>query len=487
MKNVKVGIYIRVSTQEQADEGYSIGEQEDRLKKYANLHSWIVYKVYSDPGVSGAKIDRPALKQLIKDVEKNKISKVLVYKLDRLSRRQKDTLYLIEDIFNANNVDFISMTEQLDTASPLGRAMIGILATFAQLEREQIKERMQIGMDARSKEGLYHGGGYDPVGYDYIDGKLVVNEYEALQVKKIYELYLDGWGITTIVNYLKKHGYTEKYGAWSDSAVRSVLFTDIYTGVITWKGNTYEGQHEALIDKETFEKVKAIKEARAKENSERYNPHPFKRTTLLGGLIWCGNCGARYFAKQNTVKRYKSTDPNKKPLKYYTCYSRGKTNSKLIKDPTCKNPTYNTEKLDKIILDEVRKLAVDEDYLNSILNDTEKNDPKEEIQILQDRIDNIDQQIKKLIDLYQVSNIDFKLINEKIEKLSEEKYSIENEIDDLSELESKIDINDVKKLLITIPDILDNGDFEQIKSIVHSLIESIVIYEDAIKITWKFQ
>ena len=85
-----------------------------------------MYKVYSDPGVSGAKLDRPALKQLIKDVEKNKISKVLVYKLDRLSRRQKDTLYLIEDVFNANNVDFISMTEQLDTASPLGRAMIGI-------------------------------------------------------------------------------------------------------------------------------------------------------------------------------------------------------------------------------------------------------------------------------------------------------------------------------------------------------------------------
>ena len=92
-----------------------------------------------------------------------------------------------------------------------------------------------------------------------------------------------------------------------------------------------------------------------------------------------------------------------------------------------------------------------------------------------------------MIDLYQVSNIDFKLINEKIEKLSEEKYSIENEIDDLSEQESKIDINEVKKLLITIPDILDNGNFEQIKSIVHSLIESIVIYEDAIKITWKFQ
>lgn len=158
MKKIKVGIYIRVSTQEQAEAGYSIHEQEERLKKYAEINNWIVYKVYSDPGYSGAKLDRPALTEMIKDIEKGKIQKVLVYKLDRLSRRQRDTLYLIEDIFNVHKVDFVSMTEQIDTGSPLGRAMIGILATFAQLEREQIRERMQVGLDARAKEGLFHGG-----------------------------------------------------------------------------------------------------------------------------------------------------------------------------------------------------------------------------------------------------------------------------------------------------------------------------------------
>ena len=209
---------------------------------------------------------------------------VLVYKLDRLSRRQRDTLYLIEDIFNVHKVDFVSMTEQIDTGSPLGRAMIGILATFAQLEREQIRERMQVGLDARAKEGLFHGGGYAPIGYDYIDGELIVNDYEALQVRKIYDLYLDGLPINAILNFMKKHGYTKKYADWSDSAIRSVLFSKIYTGVIEWKGQVYPGKHKPLISLEDFEKVQKLRKQRALATPKN-NRNPFKRTTLLLSLI----------------------------------------------------------------------------------------------------------------------------------------------------------------------------------------------------------
>lgn len=157
------------------------------MEKYAEAHDWIVSKWYNDPGFSDGTLERPALKELIRDVKCRKLDKILVYKLDRLSRSQKDTLYLIEDIFLKNDIDFISMTENFDTGTPLGRAMIGILSVFAQLEREQIKERMQIGLDARAREGYFHGGGYSPIGYDYKDGKLVINEYEAMQIKKIYD------------------------------------------------------------------------------------------------------------------------------------------------------------------------------------------------------------------------------------------------------------------------------------------------------------
>ena len=138
VKRMMVAIYVRVSTLEQYIEGYSINEQIERLKKYCEAKGWTVYKVYIDGGYSGANMDRPGLQEMFRDVEAGAFDAVLVYKLDRLSRSQKDTLEIIEDILLPSNIEFISMTENLDTSTPFGRAMIGILSVFAQLESEQI-------------------------------------------------------------------------------------------------------------------------------------------------------------------------------------------------------------------------------------------------------------------------------------------------------------------------------------------------------------
>lgn len=148
---MKIAIYTRVSTLEQKEHGYSLGEQSERLEGYAKARGWSVYKVYTDGGHSGASLDRPALKSMIRDIERGKVDGVLVYKLDRLSRSQKDTLYLIEDVFNRHGVGFVSMQESFDTSTPFGKAMVGILSVFAQLEREQIKERMTLGKIGRAK------------------------------------------------------------------------------------------------------------------------------------------------------------------------------------------------------------------------------------------------------------------------------------------------------------------------------------------------
>ena len=126
-------------------EGYSIQAQTERLQAYCKAKGWGVFHTYTDAGFSGSNMERPALSQLLEDVEAGRVDCVLVYKLDRLSRSQKDTLHMIEDIFLANGCDFVSMSENFDTSTPLGRAMIGILSVFAQLEREQIRERMAMG------------------------------------------------------------------------------------------------------------------------------------------------------------------------------------------------------------------------------------------------------------------------------------------------------------------------------------------------------
>ena len=170
-----VGIYTRVSTQEQARENYSLGEQEERLRAYCSARDWTVANVYCDGGFSGGDTNRPALQKMINDIERKKIDLVLVYKLDRLSRSQKDTLTLIEDVFIKNKIHFVSISENFDTSTPFGMAMVGILSVFAQLERSQIQQRMELGREARAKEGYFHGGGFIPIGYDYIDGELVIN------------------------------------------------------------------------------------------------------------------------------------------------------------------------------------------------------------------------------------------------------------------------------------------------------------------------
>ena len=140
-----VDLYIRVSTTEQAMEGYSVAEQEKRLRQYAGAMGYKIYKVHIDAGFSGASLDRPAIREVIRDVQAGLVNKVIVWKLDRLSRSQKDVLIMLEDVFLANGCDFISMMESFDTTTAFGRAIVGILAAFSQLERENIKERTTMG------------------------------------------------------------------------------------------------------------------------------------------------------------------------------------------------------------------------------------------------------------------------------------------------------------------------------------------------------
>ena len=189
--------YVRVSTDSQI-ENYSIEEQTDRLKAYCKAKGWTLLHIYVDGGYSGGNTDRPALQEMLHEITQNHVDAVVVYKLDRLSRSQKDTLTLIEDKLLANNTDFVSINENFDTSTPFGRAMIGILSVFAQLEKDQITERFTMGRIGRSKAGYFHGGANAPTGYDFKDGLLIVNEYEAMQVRKVFSLFLAGKSINAI-------------------------------------------------------------------------------------------------------------------------------------------------------------------------------------------------------------------------------------------------------------------------------------------------
>lgn len=230
---VYAAAYIRVSTDEQAGNGYSLQIQRERIEAQITAKGWALYKVYEDAGQSGGKMERPALQGLLRDVAAKKIDAVVVYKLDRLSRKQKDTMYLIEDVFMANGIELVSICESLDTSSPAGRAMIGMLSVFAQLERDTITERLSSGRLQKAKGGGYSGGG---VAIGYVGERnskvLTVDADKIKAVNRAFELKAEGLTLQQIADKLNDEGHTTKRGMYftPTQVMRILKRKEFYSG-----------------------------------------------------------------------------------------------------------------------------------------------------------------------------------------------------------------------------------------------------------------
>lgn len=487
-KNITVALYVRVSSERQADEAhYSIPEQIERLKAYCSAKGWNVYKIYTDGGQSGASIERPALASLIADASNKKFNMVLVYKLDRLSRRQKDTLYLIEDVFIKHDIDFTSVVENLDTSTPTGRAFIGLLSVFAQLEREQIQERMRMGKEGRAKAGKYHAGSTVAIGYDYKDGSLQINEYEAMQVRKVFELRAQGYGNRQIESYMLEHGYKHKGRnggtaayLWYASTVRRVLTNKIYIGLIKHKDEYYQGEHEPIIDEELFYSIQPELQAASAKHS--YSKGPNKYKSLLGGILYCGNCGGKYAHGENTPR---NPERNAK-IGYYGCYSRSKRVKRMIVDPTCKNKNWRMVDLDNIVIEEIKKLKYTDGYIDTVRTEKAGDTAAQGDQILK-RLSQIDSQISKLMDLYTLGTIDIEIIQSKLDPLTDEKSKLEQTLHDLQKIKpSTLDDETVMSLADQFLDKLSSGTLDEKRALISALINKIELLDEKIKIYWNF-
>lgn len=465
----RAALYIRVSTLEQAQEGYSVGEQRERLIAYCKAQDWLIADIYVDGGYTGSNLNRPGIQKLMSETEKFDV--VLVYKLDRLSRSQRDTLYLIEEIFRPNKVDFVSMQESFDTSSPFGKAMIGLLAVFAQLEREQIKERTWMGRVARAKTGLHHGGGNIPIGYDYEDGKLIVNPYEAEQVRKIYEWYLSGASLKAITDKLQDAGYTNKYSSYNSwSSVRNILENETYIGRLHFGDVVVDHAHEAIITEEQFNAAQILRGKRR----EQFGSHAFQSKHVLTGLLFCGHCGGRYYLR-NTGK-----------YSYYACYSRTKQMKNMIKDPNCQNKIWRAQDLKPIIEEKILALLRNPQIAEELAAGKPKAAaPVSKNTDIERRIREIDRQIGKLMELYQQDDIPPELLGEKINRLYGEKTALENSIAPAEETNA-MPLDLVAELITNAAEIWDFADENQKRRILQSLISRIVLTDDQVDIEWAF-
>lgn len=453
IKNIKADVkklkalYVRVSTDIQVD-GYSIEAQIESLENYLKSQGWTNYKTYIDPGFSGKDLNRPAIQRLIRDCNNGLIDMVLVFKLDRLSRSQKDTLELIEEVFNKNNVGFISIRERFDTTSPFGKAMIGILSVFAQLERETILERTRIGLKKRAENGYWRGGGKTPFAYDYDQEKgiLVVNQERKVIFDLLKTLRLQGYSYREL----------EKVTGYDQSWIQVMLNAKTNLGKIPYKGNLYDGKHEAIISEEEYNQLQIIEKQRSKNRTASHY--------LLSGKIFCGRCGAKY--------RYQKW--GKRIVCY--CYSQQKSKPKLVRDPNCNNNRMDSFEIEDNFLEQLFMMSLDENLFRKTFNLSKVNKKDE----LDNRLEKQQKKIENLISLLS-EDIAQDEIKKELNKLIHEKEQIIEKINEISEQETTEKTYDKIKNLNVIWNDLE---FKEKRNIIEGLLDKIIVDGKTLKIFW---
>lgn len=524
-----VGIYARQSIEKH--DSVSIEAQINKCKALCDYNEW-EYTVYRDAGYSGKNLNRPEFSKLMNDVKSGKLKKIICYRLDRISRSMADFSQLIV-IFEEYGVEFISATENFDTSTPLGRAMVNIIMTFAQLERETITARVKDNYYYRGNKGIWPGGP-PPYGYDIskiiIDGKkqsvLVVNPEEAEIVKLFYKWYLEKDGsVRKIITKANKMGIKTRTGSmWTSRVVADMLWKPLYApntikiynffklhnanfqndisefdgskavnlyGKLSKNASNHKrcreidaqylivSEHEPLIDDTTWLK------AQAKKKEAIVSPNLGKsQNSYLTGLLKCGYCGYSV----SIMKIKKKTKSGYCENRYYVCSTRknrgkdtcdlGLINAEAFEIKILKKLSehYSTDKIKKILSKPIKNENIDKEYI------LERN--RLEIQIA-----NISSKIENLINNLAQGEVSYKYINSRIEKLDLEKNLLEKELAQLEinqlNSNSQKNLEYIFKCAENLPEKLETANFDEMKDICHTLIKDITFTSlDDINITF---
>ncbi len=283
----RCAVYTRKSSEEGLDmEFNSLDAQREACEAYVQsqkAEGWLlVPDRYDDGGISGGTLERPALKRLLADIEAGRVDVVVVYKIDRLSRSLMDFARLV-DVFDRNEVTFVSITQSFNTTTSMGRLTLNILLSFAQFEREVIGERIRDKFAASRKKGMWMGG-WAPLGYRVENRKLLIEDAEAEKVRWIFTRYVQAGSVTTVVKELTAEGFVNRYGQTLDKGrLYKLLNNRVYLGEAVHKGTAYPGEHEAIIGQSLWDRVRAVmaEGARAKAGRSRA-----QTPALLKGILF---------------------------------------------------------------------------------------------------------------------------------------------------------------------------------------------------------
>lgn len=453
---MRVAIYLRVSTLDQVD-GYSLDVQRERLMAFCTAQGWDDVTVYMDDGESGTGMDRPALKRMIRHIEEKKINAVIVLKLDRLSRKQKDVLYLLEEVFEKNNVIFKSATEPFDTSTPLGKAMIGVLAVFAQLERDMIVERTTTGKRQRISGGKW-GGGITAFGYRWVkeEEKLEIVEEEAAVVREIFSRFLKGESRESIAAWASKR--TTKY--IDNSTIRYFITRPTYAGLLQHSGEIFDGEHEPIVSLADWKAA----QTELKRRKEGLSP---KGVYLLTGLLKCGLCGDVII--QSNVTRKK---PNK-VYQYDFCACASQWVKKRNQVRSCNLGFHRRNELEKFVIDSIKNIGDTEQGTLDKLSEPREDSTDYRRSALESRIKTVEGEINNLLDAIQ-EGVKASVVAGRISKLEKEKEALDQQLEDIKDIEKPVTVNyeEIKQ----VGDVWDFLTEDEQKTILRKVILQIILH-----------
>lgn len=497
-----IAIYCRVSTEEQSENGYSIDEQERLLEEWCKKMGYVIYKCYSDRGISGKNIkDRPALKELLSDAKAGKFDMVISWKINRVSRKLEDVLKIV-NLLEKNNITFKSYSEPFETDTPAGRMQFQMMALIGEFERGTIAQNVKMGMIAKAKSGNWCGGRV--LGYDLVPNnspeeekkgknKLKINEKEAEIVRFIFNEYSKGKGYKAITNQINKLGYkTKKGNDFSVGSIRDILTNPVYIGEIRYnvRQNWSEkrrrninpnpirvkGKHEAIIDRELWDKVQLILESKKGKPSRIYDgEYP------LTGILRCPKCGAGMVISRTTNTL---ADGSKKRIAYYCC-----GNWKNKGTSVCNSNTIRVDKANEYVFKKIEELVSNEAMIKAVVKNIDK-ERKDKVKPAKRLLGDIDKELEKLdkrkrkiFEAYEddiLTKEEFQTrkneLNEKIRILEEEKKPLLNTISE--EVSEEIPYEFIKDILMNFSKILNSSvSREQQKKLLHMIISEITMNE----------
>ena len=475
-----VALYCRVSTDEQAREGVSLEEQQERLQAYCKAMGWNEEVIlFVDDGYSAKSLERPQLSKLMEQVDKGKISKILVTKLDRISRRLLDLLRIIE-IFHEHNVSFVSISESFDTNTPSGRLTLQVLGAVAEFERERIRERVFENMFHAANQGKWLT--QSPYGYRLEDKKLVIDDKESEIVKKIFNLYVDeGLGFFAIAKLLNEEGIPSKQNKeWSLRSIKLLLSNPVYKGTLVWnridsskKKRQAKEQDDWVIMEDVLPVIIDKQKWNAtqnKMNQKQIAPRAKTSPHLLGGLLKCGNCGSGMSIGWSGSKN--------KRYRVYRC-SANKNKG------TCTSKQYRADLVEEWFKEGILNLS--QSFHIETNTEIFEKLSVQQTSTSEQKIKTAQNRYKRKVEAYTAGLIE-------LEDLNEEKKHLDNVINDAKDTsdDKTVNVTEIKELmekrLKSIIDAIEILPIPKAKRMIQTIVEHVtIIGEEEIEISLHLQ